>query len=212
MLPSSIAGSKGTRQSAPPPSGDLTLTSGVQGVQGPSGLTYIYSGDSDDYYYKIPALPFDWYFMGTNYGQNANNGIYIGTNGYITFGFGTGTLSMSATTGRSILFAYRDRRLYQAAGGQDPDVGGVANYRVYWRGTTYGRTSESLIIEFKFFANNYFQINYGTMNTSSSGQAYISNGSSYVNSWTVPTYSSSSFAFSSDPTGTNWTVQSGYWS
>jgi hypothetical protein len=72
MLPSTIAASKGSRAQAPSPGGDLTLTSGVQGVVGASGLTGIFLGDSDDYYYIIPELPFPWYFMGTNYGQGGS--------------------------------------------------------------------------------------------------------------------------------------------
>lgn len=211
MLPSSIASMRRRIPSVTP--GALTLQSGVQGIKGTSGLNYILNTSSpgvDDSSYLM-TIPFTFNMFGTNYGNN-NNSVYISTNSFFAFGFNPGgTITLSAAQGRSLAFLNADRRAIQIGTITDPLVNGVTPFRMYWRGTSFSNTSDVFIIEIIFYSNNYVQINYGTMKSSISGQQVISNGGTFVNSWSVLYNTSSSVALSSNATGSNWTVQNGYW-
>lgn len=212
MLPSSIMGIRNRVPTITP--GTLTLTSGTQAIKGTAGLTYILNTSSpgvDDTSYSM-TIPFVFNMFGTNYGNNNNGGVYVSTNAFFAFGWGPGsTISLSPTLGRYIAFLNADRRAMQIGTITDSLVNGITPFRVYWYGTTFGQTSNVWIIEIIFYSNNYVQINYGTMQGTTGLQA-VSNGSSNVISWNPPTFSSSSYALSCDSTGSNWVVQSGYWS
>lgn len=213
MLPSSIMGIRNRVPTITP--GTLTLTSGTQAIKGTAGLTYILNTSSpgvDDTSYSM-TIPFVFNMFGTNYGNNNNGGVYVSTNAFFAFGWGPGsTISLSPTLGRYIAFLNADRRAMQIGTITDSLVNGVTPFRVYWYGTSYNNNSDVFIIETIFYSNNYVQINYGTMTSSISGLQAISNGSTNTNTWNVSYNTSSSFALSSDATGSNWVVQSGYWS
>ncbi len=65
----------------------------------------------DDAFGPIPTVSgFNFFFFGTDYGNNTTNGIYWNTNNVIGFGPGVNTITWSATTGRGILLGNADRR------------------------------------------------------------------------------------------------------
>lgn len=212
MLPSSIMGIRNRVPTITP--GVLTLQSGVQPIKGTAGLSYITNtsppGTDDNSY--VMTIPFNFFMFGTNYGNGNNGGVYVSTNAFFAFGWNpTSTISLSPTLGRYIAFLNADRRAMQIGTITDSLVNGVTPFRVYWYGTSYNNNSDVFIIETIFYSNNYVQINYGTMTSSISGLQAISNGSTNTNTWSVTLGTSSSFALSSDSTGSTWTVQSGYW-
>jgi len=77
-------------------------TAGYGYFTGPAGI--------DDGGYTFPAFAMDFYFFGTNYGNQLNSGIYWNTNNVIGFGVTTNTISWVANTGRGVLIGNADRR------------------------------------------------------------------------------------------------------
>lgn len=186
-----------------------SLTNGFQGISGTSGLSPIFAGDSDDNSYKF-TVPLSFKFLGIEYGNDANGGIYYGTNQYITFGVGFSVFSniSPSNPGKAILLNARDNRLYELYGGTKTQ-NGISYYHLYCRGTSYSLTSDVMIMEILFFPNNKITINYGTM-TNVSGINGISNGSAYIGSWTSS--QNKSIALEGNADGSSWTVHQGsYW-
>lgn len=82
------------RGKAKPPTKTATVDNyGSNGVA-IFGVTFttIQNVNVDDGCYQI-TVPFNFNYMGRNYGNNANGGIWIGTNSYITFGQGSSNYS-----------------------------------------------------------------------------------------------------------------------
>jgi len=208
-LPSLRALSK--KPPPPPPPPTPNVTPGFEGIYGTAGLTLIYSGNIDDSYFAA-TIPFTFNFFGTNYGNNNNGGIYIGSNGYITFGVASSQFSSysPSSPGRALHFLSADRRLYEFQAGSMSRLKGVDRYRIYWRGTSYSNNADNFTVEIIFYSNNNIQLNYGTVSGISSTIQGLSNGSSYTNTWSV-TSSSVSLALGSNASGTAWTVSNGYW-
>lgn len=205
-LPSLRALSKKPPPPPPPPS--LGVVGGFEGIYGTSGLSLIYSGDSDDSFYNV-TIPFTFNFFGVNYGNGNNGGVAVGTNGYVTFGYGASQYSgySASSPGRGLFFLAADRRLYNLYAGSMSPIKGVSRYRVYWNGTSYSNTSDSFTVEIIFYSDGKMQVNYGTISgTIGSVIQGISNGTSYTTTWSV-TSSSVSIAIASDDT----TIYSGYW-
>lgn len=125
-------------------------------ANGTTGLTPLYSGDDDDNFRQI-TLPFPVTYLGKTY-----NDIYVGTNGYISFGSGS-TRYPSALTNNSspvvpphLGFFKGDKRLVSLHGGQVTKTLGSFStsnaYIVRWEGYNYsGSSSNRTIVEIWFY-------------------------------------------------------------
>lgn len=144
--------------------------------QGTGGLSTLFSGDSDDSFVTV-SLPFNIQFLGTTYNQ-----LFVGTNGYISFGGGTGTIPSTEQSGvgignnvpfRHLGFFKGDKRLLQLSGG----VTTTGQYRLVWRGYNYGGGSgNQTTVEFTFFANTgNINVRY-TLNNNGNTTLQVSDG------------------------------------
>lgn len=185
-------------ESASPVNYTINPYSGNQ-LRGSSGLTLLYDSNTNDASVKI-TIPFTWTFLGTNYGNDANGGIYVGTNSYITFGAGSSVYSSLSATNPALKAIhigsgdYSLQRLYGAY------QSGNSWYLLRFEGTANisGTTGSPTIVWECIFLN---QAVYGTSYnfwfcTGASGQlansaglAIVSNGTSQIASYTLnPSY------------------------
>jgi hypothetical protein len=185
-----------------------TLQTGTESFQNTTGLTQQISNSGDDSFYQLPTLPFSWYFFGTNYASSA----YIGSNTYITFGFGSSIYySLSATNpGRGILVGAADNSWQRVwHGTQTRSERNVFVIRYEGNGSTSGIVgSPGIVLQFTFFEGQKLNINVGVHNRIG-GQTGISDGSSYNYSGTWNLNQNTTYALRSDPDGNNWTVYPG---
>lgn len=149
----------------------------VIGLVGSSGMTQIVSATADDAYIKI-TIPFTFYYNGVNYGNDANGGVYVVSNSYISFG--------GSATAFSGLGASNPPLPTMFIGGQDCSYqqvfvttqNGGTQYRVRFEGTagTTGTVgSPNIVWEVVFFNDSSIQLNTGTM-SNSGGLAIFTNG------------------------------------
>lgn len=85
-------------------------------------------------------IPFPWYWYNKDYGNGANNGVWVNNNGYISFGSSADTMSPTFTTpGAALHFGAADRTLrylgispvkYAGAGSTVPYVTLLARFGV----------------------------------------------------------------------------------
>jgi hypothetical protein len=75
-----------------------------------TGLTNLSNLNNDDDNYDDFPVNFDFYFLGTNYGNGENGGIFWCTNSVISFGSGYDNTEWDPDTGLGILIGQEDRR------------------------------------------------------------------------------------------------------
>ena len=166
---------------------------------GTTGLNLVYNGMDDDNFYRV-NLPWTISFLGSNYG-----GVYVGTNGYITFSAGSAQysgFSASSPGGPKINIFPGDRylkKLYYAelnAGTSD------AKFVIRVEGVDYSNQNITHIYEVVFYyGKSYYDIYFVQSPTSGNqngGTSGISNGSSFV--LTYNTTSSTGIRINSDGT------------
>lgn len=164
--------------------GSVTVNAGVP-TNGTTGLSLLFSGDSDDSFVTV-NLPFNIQFLGTTYNQ-----LFVGTNGYISFGGGTGQIPGNNTNGntpglRHLGFFKGDRRLVTLYGAERT----TGIYTLRWDGYNFGGSSANrTVVEFRFFANsNFIQLRY---TTNANGSTFVVVGDG-INSTAVASASVSS--------------------
>ena len=135
----------------------VTLNAGVP-TNGLTGLTNLFTGDSDDSFVTV-SLPFNIQFLGVTYNQ-----LFVGTNGYISFGTGTGSIP-STGQGNNPAFPHLgffkgDKRLLRLDGG----VTSAGVYTLVWNGYNFGGSSANLtVVEIRWLQNsNQQQVRYTT--------------------------------------------------
>jgi hypothetical protein len=158
------------------------------------------------------GVPFPFYFNNVNYGNRQNGGMYWGTNNYITFGFGSSQFSgfSAASPGRGIFMNSRDNMmtfLYVAT--DTPN--NIRRFSLNYEGYQYGQastTTQNIKVEL-FAMGTTGQILPQTANKCYNGSAWsdcyqvvnvlygvqmattgvsaISNGSSYITVYGLPT-------------------------
>jgi len=163
----------------------------------------IVTGNADDANTIMPAFPFSFFYFSTNY----QSSLYIGSNSYITFGFGSSVFSgLSATTpGRGLLIQAADNSWQRVWAGTITS----SKARLYWEGTsgTSGTVgSPNMVWEVTHYSNNNIMVVISSMGRTS-GQNGISNGGTYV---IQPGFAAStSWAIESTSSGNSWTFRSG---
>ena len=185
-------------------SSGYTYSSNQSSLLGRASLTAIVNNTyADDSNLKLQALPFTFKFFGRDFGNDLNGGIYIGSNSFITFGFGSNSYSgFSATNpGLGILVNAADRAWeYVYAGIEN------GNFRVRWEGSNVGSQITSAYWEMIFFTNGMIQLVLGTY-PAPIGVSGISNGTAFSPSTTFD--QNTSYALVPDANGSNWVITPG---
>ena len=213
--PSITASVTPTSTLPPSGSGNAGIVSSVQVTPiGSTGLTQIESGSTDDGYINIGALPFDFYYNGVNYGNGLNNGIFVGSNGYVTFGFGSEAYSGIGPTnpGLAMLIQGADNSYQQIFSGAENN-GNTYRLRYEGNGATSGTVgSPGIFWELTFYRNQKMQLVMGSVNRT--GACGLSNGTVYIDNYAPTAYAANtSYAISDNAgdygTGLAWTVGTG---
>jgi hypothetical protein len=151
---------------------------------GTSGLNLVYNGNDDDNAYTV-NLPWNINFLGTNY-----NRVYVGTNGYITFSSPNSTysgFSASNPAGPHISIYPGDRRLYKLYYAQLNAGTAQARFVIRAEGVDYSNAAVTHIWEVHFYpGTTYFDVFFvDAPSSGNAGTAGISNGSTYVSTFTT---------------------------
>lgn len=205
---------------APPPTG-LSVINGVQPLQTDiSGLSVILAeGEENDEDSIQISIPFGFNFYGVDYGLNQNGGVYLGTNGYLSFSMDYINYNIFYPLEVPlILFSHIDLVMIGVtAAGSGPLVKDVQSFVVRFKAYEYYNDTDVIEADIIFYEGNKIQINYGVFDTPNSSIEDFRFGLGNTgdpglsSTWTPTIGSPTSFALSSDETGTNWTVQPGYW-
>jgi hypothetical protein len=189
----------------------FSLNTGLENFVSTSSLSLQINQSFDDSFIELPDLPFDFYFLGTNY----KNSIFLGSNTYLTFGQGSSNysgLSASNPFLPKIHLGSADHS-YQRVYWQQVVINGQDALVVRYEGTnSTGGTpgSPNIVMQITFFPNQRMTVTFGS-HAGRFGQRGIASASSYVTTFTLD--QNTSYAFSSDATGYNWVVEAGkYWS
>jgi hypothetical protein len=189
----------------------FTLNTGLESLVSTSSLSIQLNSSFDDSFIELPDLPFDFYFLGTNY----KNSIFLSSNTYLTFGQGSAVysgLSGSNPFLPKIHLGSADHS-YQRVYWQQVVINGQDALVVRYEGTnsTVGSIgSPNILMQITFFPNQRMNVTFG-VHAGRFGQKGIASSSTYVTTFTID--QNTSYAFSSDATGYNWVVEAGkYWS
>jgi len=172
-------------------------------IFGSDGLTQYISNSFDDAFFQAPELPFQFFAFGVNY----QSSLYVGSNSYITFGFGSRNyFGLSASNpGRGLIIQAADNSYQRVWAG----VVSGSKMRVYWEGTSStGGTPgfPNMVWETTFYSNNNIMVVVSLMGRSGA-QYGISDGSQYVIQ--PPFAADTSFAIMTDNQGSTWSYSSG---
>ena len=151
---------------------------------GTSGLTLAYNGDADDASFAV-NLPWSVNFLGTNY-----NSVFVGSNGYITFQSGSSTysgFSASNPPGPHISIYPADRRLYKLYYAELAAGTAQARFVIRVEGVDYANSAVTHIYEIHFYpGTSYYDVYFvDAPSSGNTGTSGISNGSTYVSTFTV---------------------------
>lgn len=136
---------------------------------GTSGATNLVNGQADDANINIGDMGFDFRLNGATYRSN----IFVGSNSYLTFGFGSieyGSLSQT-NPGRALLVAAADRSWNKVDVKQDA----ADKYRVIWQGGSSSGGGTPYTWELSLFADGAMQLVMGA-GTPSAGLSMLTKG------------------------------------
>lgn len=168
----------------------LFVCSSVWGISynpnGTTGLTSVYNGNLDDSSFSV-SLPWSVNFLGTSYST-----VYVGTNGYVTFGSGNSTyynFSASNPSQPHIAIYPGDRRLYTLHTGEINGNTSNAYFVIRVSGVDYSNSAITHVYEIWFYENqSYYDIIFVDAPSSgnqNNGTSAVSNGTTYVSTFTV---------------------------
>lgn len=175
-----------------------------------SGWSSISSSYGDDESTASGAFGFSFSLAGTAYSS-----CFVGSNGYITFGSGASTYSVSASNPSvpKVLFFGGDRSYSQVLTRAGTGSGGKF-FKIRWEGSAdYNSGSTDSFVEVTLFerhpfkAEQYLEVRYGLLG--STADLSIASSSSYYATGGGLATSSSSAVFTGNATGTAWTLESG---
>lgn len=165
-----------------------SVKSGTGALLGIVGATTIIGGNSsfDDESTVVPDIGFNFSFYGTAYRSN----IYVGSNSYITFGFGSSNYSGLSTTnpGRGILIGAGDRSYQRVYG-----IPGGDKYTVRFEGangTSGSAGSPDRLWETTLFSDGVIQIVFGV--TGTDGVSCLTKGTGVAGEFVNYTYTANS--------------------
>jgi hypothetical protein len=179
-------------------------------------MNNIVTGNADDANIIVGNIPFQFYFNGVNYGNGQNGGVYIGANGYITFGSGSGAyngLSVSNPPQPKILLFGSDNS-YQKVYAGAINSGNAFVMRYEGNGSGSGTVNAPGIVwEVTFYKNQKIQIVIDITNRPT-GICGIASTNAYIDNMAGAAYAAkTSYAVSDNGgdhgTGLGWTVATG---
>jgi hypothetical protein len=194
--------------------GNLRLKTGPQfsnaivGLKGSAGMTLIMSVPNDDANTNLGDFGFDFNLYGVTY----RNNIYVGSNSYITFGFGTSQYSgISPTSPGAGLFVGAADRSWVSVYTQRASDNSF--FRVRWEGgiSSSPPSTPTSIWEATFWPNGTIMLVTGSA-IHWGGTSCVTNGSGtyYPATYTSFTLNSdTSWVFTPDSTASSYTVQIG---
>ena len=190
--------------------GGRRYSTAIVSTQGRTGLTTIVSALADDANITIGDIGFDFPLYGALYRSN----IFAGSNGYLTFGFGTNAYSSLSLTnpGRALMVMAADRSWLYVGVQQS-----TGSFRTRWEGQTGSSTGTSMVWEATLFANGVIQLVFGLNMPNNGGVKTFTKGDGAVYTDYLPTntlYVNDGGAYSlvftpNDAAGNSHTVQVG---
>ena len=184
--------------------------SAIVPTQGRTGLTTIVSALADDANIAIGDIGFDFPLYGALYRSN----IFAGSNGYLTFGFGSSEFSDLSLTnpGRALMVMAADRSWLYVGVQQS-----AGSFRIRWEGKTGSSSGTSMVWEATLFANGVIQLVFGLNMPNNGGVKTFTKGDGAVYTDYLPTntlYVNDGGAYSlvftpNDAAGNSHTVQAG---
>lgn len=164
-------------------------------LNGRTGLTQIIDAQYDDSNVNVGDLGFAFNFFGSSY----QNNVFLGSNSYVTFGFGSSAYSgLSASNpGRGVLLAAADRSYRRVFVGP---VNGGDGYCIRFEGGSSTGDWNDNIWEVTLYKTGVIGIVTATVPTG--GTTGITDGSSFKGSWTH----ASNKAFICTPSGADFVV------
>jgi hypothetical protein len=179
------------------------FSSNIAPLLGSANLTQFISYEVDDDYVLLPDIGFDFTF----YGVNRRNQVYVGSNSYITFGFGSTYYSnfSSSTPGRGLFVAADDPYQLGLWAGSD----GPGRYRIRYVGENVrGSDGSGRVWEVTLFSDGVIQLAMSsTLTTVGFSQLTDGTGSNFTPYTIAP---GSSWVFT--PVGAGYTAAVGSYS
>lgn len=205
-------------QAAPPapPAGDIKVAGNGAANLTTTGMTIATGVTGQDDSFQTIALPFDFYFFGTNYGNSLNSGFYWNTNNVLGFGPGNGLITWTATTGRGVLIGNADRRTntFYYSGLLTSGDYSYINFVLFAQNIYNDGVPNAIQWQIRLFRSStiqYIEVRASTR-PNTGGQWNITNGTAFqgtFGSFTNVT-AGSSFVLQSDGNGNGWTLYNNY--
>lgn len=180
-----------------------------------TGLTNLSSlNDYDDDWDNFP-VDFDFYFLGTNYGNGNNNGIYWDTNSVIGFGSGQSGNPWYPDTGLGILIGNADRRNNTFWYSGTLTSGNFTYVRLLYFGQNYYGDNAPDILQYEIIMGKDLSYQYievrtagtgldiGLWNIADNSQNFLNTCGDFDTVGGGP-FPCGSYLFRSDLTGNNW--------
>lgn len=179
-----------------------------------NGLTNLSDlNNVDDGYDNFP-VDFDFYFLGTNYGNANNGGIFWTTNSVICFGSGSSSTVWSPTTGLGVLIGNADRRNNTFWYSGTLTSGSLTYVRLLYFGQNYYGDGTPNVLKYEIIMGTnlsyqYIQIktvgigtNIGLWNIANDSSSFLDTCGDFVT--TGGPEVCGNYLFRSDLTGNNW--------
>jgi len=188
--------------------GGSGFSTAIAPTQGRTGLTTIVNGVADDANITIGDIGFNFPLYGALYRSD----IFAGSNGYLTFGFGTNAYSNLSRTnpGRALMVMAADRSWLYVGVQQ-----GAGSFRIRWEGSDGSSGGTSMIWEATLFASGVIQLAIDMITLASAPINTLTKGDDITFVDYTPNTASSfdSLVFTpSDAAGNSHTVQRGSYS
>lgn len=190
--------------------GGSGYSSAIAPLLGRSGMTAIVTAQADDANINVGDIGIDFWLYGVIYRSN----IFAGSNGYLTFGFGSSAYSNLSLTspGRALMVMAADRSWLYVGVQQS-----AGSFRIRWEGQTGASTGTSMVWEATLFANGVIQLVFGLNMPNNGGVKTLTKGDGAVYTDYLPTntlYVNDGGAYSlvftpNDAAGNSHTVQAG---
>ena len=181
-----------------------------------TGMTSLTGAAGQDDAAAQVQLPFDFYFYGSNYGNNLNGGFWWCTNNVLVFGASNATISWAGNTGKGILVGNADRRTntFYYSGGSNASGYNYINFVLNAQNIYNDGVPNAIKWQIRLFRSPTRQ--YVEVRANSSGATggtwNITNGTAFQNTYGAfaNIAGGASFVLESDGNGNNWQLFNNY--
>ena len=200
-----------------PAAGDIKVSGNGAANLTTTGMTSLAGVAGQDDFAAQMTVPFDFFFFGSNYGNNLNGGFWWCTNNVFVFGASNATIGWVANTGRGILIGNADRRTntlnytstIQTSSGYNYMNFVLSAQNIYNDGVANAVRWQMRL--FRSPTRQYVEIRANTA-PATGGAWNITNGTTFQNTYGAFTNvtAGSSFVLQSDGNGNNWQFFNNY--